>query len=121
MAPIAGGSEFNNLINYIGANDLCTPTTVDSRESSLDVSSMAFTVPDWAFRGRVDFIADEGGRQPPNADQGMGEGHMMYMYARMTGPKSWIDNEGAHHPDAWKGNTPLEAAAVDTVIAAMGQ
>jgi hypothetical protein len=34
------------------------------------------TVPSWSFHGRVDFVADDGGAQPPNADLGMSEGHM---------------------------------------------
>jgi hypothetical protein len=121
MAPTATGSEYNDIINYVDANHSCAPMSPDARDAALDVSSMAFTVSSWSFKGRVDFIADEGGNQPPNADQGMGEGHMMYMYEKITGQKQWIDNQGTHHPDAWKGNACTECidAAVQATVKGM--
>src|SRR4051812_11164001 len=61
----------NDVINYVGVTTTCTPTVNNARDASLDVSSLAVTVPSWSFHGRVDFVVDEGGVQPPNADQNL--------------------------------------------------
>jgi hypothetical protein len=115
MAPQGTGSEFNNIINYVGATTACAPSMTDNRDPSLDVSSF-MTLTDWAFHGKIDLVADEGGSQPPNADQGMGEGHMMRLYRALTGPKSWTDNQGHHHGDSFN-NASL--GAPDKVITEM--
>ena len=74
MAPIAnGGSAYNNVINYVGMTTSCVNMAQDSRDPSLDDASLAMTVQDWNFHGKIDFVTNEGGTQPPNADQGMGE------------------------------------------------
>jgi hypothetical protein len=119
MAPTQTGSAYNDAINYVGVTTACTPTVNDARDASLDVSSLAVTVPSWSFHGRIDFVADEGGAQPPDADQGMGEGHMMAIYARIQSAKGWIDNEGTHHGDAWDKVPALMAAAASVVVAGM--
>lgn len=119
MAPTNNGSAYNDAINYVGVTTACTPMTNNSRDATLDVSSLAITVPNWTFHGRVDFVADEGGAQPPNADQGMGEGHMMSIFARIQSPKGWIDNQGTHHGDAWDKTPTLVAAAAQVVIDGM--
>jgi hypothetical protein len=119
MAPTATGSAYNDAINYVGVTTACTPMATSSRDATLDVSSLAVTVPSWSFHGRVDFVADEGGAQPPNADQGMGEGHMMAIFARIQSAKGWTDNEGTHHGDAWNSNPALMAAAAQQVVAGM--
>jgi len=121
MAPRgATGSSYNDCINYVGVTTACTPSDTDARDASLDASSLASTVASWTFRGPVELIADEGGDQPPNADQGMGEGHMMYVYASITSAKRWTDNEGTHHGDAWNTVPALVAAAAAQVATGMG-
>jgi hypothetical protein len=119
MAPTATGSAYNDAINYVGVTTACTPMTSNARDASLDISSLAVTVPSWTFHGRIDFVADEGGAQPPNADQGMGEGHMMAIFAQIQSAKGWIDNEGTHHGDAWDLNPTLMAAAAHVVVTGM--
>jgi hypothetical protein len=49
----------------------------------------------------------------------MGEGHMMATYSRSVSAKSWIDNEGTHHGDAWDLNPTLMAAAAQVAVAGM--
>jgi hypothetical protein len=121
MAPLADGSSaYNNIINYVGATTACAPSAVDARDASLDISSLASTVSSWSFHGPVDFVTNEGGTQPPDADQGMGEGHMMMMYAAIQSKKSWTDNEGYHHGDAWDAVPALIQAAGAIVVAGMG-
>jgi hypothetical protein len=115
-----GGSAYNDIINYVGATTTCANQATDARDASLDASSMATTVASWSFHGPIDFVANEGGVQPPDADQGMGEGHMMYIYTALTGTKSWTDNEGYHHGDAWDKVPALMAAAAQLVVAGMG-
>jgi hypothetical protein len=119
MAPTATGSAYNDCINYVGVTTACVGMTGNARDATLDVSSLAVTVPSWSFHGRVDFVADEGGAQPPNADQGMGEGHMGAIYAQIQSAKGWIDNQGTHHGDAWDGIPALMAAAAQAVVAGM--
>jgi hypothetical protein len=121
MAPRNGGSAYNDCINYVGATTACAPSQTDSREPVLDDSSMAMTVTSWSFRGRIDVVANEGGTQPPNADQGMGLGHMMYIYDKIQTAKGWIDNEGTHHGDAWAGNPTLMTQAAAAVVSGMAQ
>jgi len=119
MAPLAGGqSNFDLLINYVGATTACAPTPTDDRDATLDDSSL-FTLTDWSFHGRIDIVTDEGGTQPPNADQGMGEGHMLYLYNALTGPKSWTDHDGYHHGDSWTKVATLVEENAARVIAAM--
>jgi hypothetical protein len=120
MAPIASGSAYDAIINYVGATTTCAPTATESRDPVLDESSMAMTVTAWTFHGAVDFVADEGGAQPPDADQGMGEGHAMYMYAQIQSPKGWIDNQGTHHGDAFDKVPALMAATAQHVVTGMG-
>jgi hypothetical protein len=121
MAPLSGGaSAYDNCINYVGMTTACAAQATDARDATLDDSSM-LDVASWSFHGKVDFVANEGGTQPPDADQGMGEGHMMYIYNALTGAKSWTDNEGHHHGDAWDKDPVLMAAAAMKVIAGMGQ
>lgn len=120
MAPTATGSAYNDAINYVGVTTACMPLTGNARDATLDVSSLAVTVPSWSFHGRVDFVADEGGAQPPNADQGMGEGHMMAIFTKIQSAKGWIDNQGTHHGDAWDIDPALMAAAAQVVITGMG-
>jgi hypothetical protein len=123
MAPQGTGSAYDNIINYVGATTACAPIgpgASDDRDASLDDSSLATTVTSWSFHGPVDIVANEGGTQPPNADQGMGEGHMMYLYTAIQSTKSWTDNEGFHHGDAWNGVQSLMIAAAAKVIAGMG-
>ena len=119
MAPKQGGSAYNDCINYVGMTTACAPSVADARDATLDASSLAMTVGSWSFRGRIDFVANEGGTQPPNADQGMGLGHMMYMYDAIQSSKGWTDNEGFHHGDAWDLNPTLMKNAADIVIAGM--
>lgn len=122
MAPTAGGgSAYNNCINYVGMTTACAPSVQDSRDVSLDDSSLATTVQSWSFHGRVDIVTNEGGVQPPNADQGMGLGHMMYLYTQIQSSKGWIDNEGHHHGDSWDLDQALMAAAAQVVVTGMGQ
>ena len=83
------------------------------------MSSLATSVHSWTFHGRIDIVANEGGVQPPNADQGMGLGHMMYLYSQIQSSKGWIDNEGAHHGDAWDLNPTLMANAAQAVVMGM--
>jgi len=120
MAPLSGGgSAYDNIINYVGATTACAPTQADSRDPTLDDSSM-MNVASWSFHGRIDFVAQEGGAQPPDADQGMGEGHMLYIYNAIQSSKGWTDDEGAHHGDAWDKVPALMKAAAMLVIAGMG-
>jgi hypothetical protein len=123
MAPNGGpnGSAYNDCINYVGATTSCTMQTTDSRDPALDASSIAYTVSTWSFRGRIDFVADEGGQQPPDADQGMGEGHMLYIYNAITSAKTWVDNEGTFHGDAWRKVPALVHDAALRVIDGMSQ
>ena len=69
----------------------------------------------FSFHGPIDFVANEGGTQPPDADQGMGEGHMLYLYTAIQSAKSWTDNEGNHHGDAWDKVPALMTAAFELV------
>jgi hypothetical protein len=120
MAPLSpSGSAYDNVINYVGVTNACAATPTDSPDSSLDVSSMAKTVKSWSFRGPIDFVMQEGGAQPPDADQGMGEGHAMYMYAQITSKKGWIDFEGYHHGDAWDKVPALMSQAAQHVVAGL--
>ena len=77
------------------------------------------TVSDWNFRGRIDFVTNEGGTQPPNADQGMGEGHMMAIYTQIQSAKSWNDNQGYHHGDSWDIDPTLMKAGAQLVVDGM--
>jgi hypothetical protein len=120
MAPRQGGSAYNDCINYVGMTTACTPMATDARDPALDASSIASTVTDWTFHGRVDIVANEGGNQPPNADQGMGLGHMMYIYDSIKSPKGWIDNQGFHHGDSWDLDPALMSASAQVVVAGMG-
>jgi hypothetical protein len=121
MAPLNGGaaSAYDAIINYVGATTACAPTVSDSRDASLDASSLGSTVSSWSFHGKIDFVANEGGTQPPDADQGMGEGHMLYLYNTIQSAKAWTDNEGYHHGDAWDKVPALMTAAAQLVIAGM--
>jgi len=122
MAPISNsptGSAYDDIINYVGMTTACTPQSTDTRDPSLDVSSLGLTVTNWSFHGRVDFVANEGGVQPPDADQGMGEGHMLDIYAAIQSAKSWTDNEGQHHGDSFDKIPSLIAASAQKVIAGM--
>jgi hypothetical protein len=119
MAELGGGaSEFNNAINYVGNTTACAPAT--TRDPALDASSLATTVTDWSFRGPIDFVTQEGAPQPPQSDQGMGEGHAMYAYLAVQSARRWIDHDGHHHGDAWQKDPALVAETATLVIAAMG-
>ncbi len=119
MAPTAAGSAYNSVINYVAMTTACVNMANDSRDSSLDDSSLAMTVSDWNFRGRIDFVTNEGGTQPPNADQGMGEGHMMAIYTQIQSAKSWNDNQGYHHGDSWDIDPTLMKAGAQLVVDGM--
>jgi hypothetical protein len=115
MAQLPDGtSEFNNAINYVIAGTACAPA--EARDPSLDDSSLATTVTSWSFQGLVDIVTQEGGPQPPQADQGMGEGHAMYVYEAIQSAKNWIDHDGHHHGDAWQKDPDL---VVETAIMAI--
>ena len=119
MAQLAGAeSEFDNAINYVINSTACSPAA--TRDPDLDASSLAFTVDNWTFHGRIDFVAQEGAPQPPQSDQGMGEGHAMYVYTAIQSAKGWIDDDGHHHGDAWQKDPALVAATAPIVITGMG-
>jgi hypothetical protein len=119
MAEIPGGpSEYQNIINYVTASTACSAS--DTRSTMLDESSLAFTVDNWTFHGRVDLVTQEGAPQPPYSDQGMGEGHAMYVYQAIQSDKRWIDDDGHHHGDAWQKDAQLVADTAQIVIQAMG-
>ncbi|HUJ57250.1 MAG TPA: hypothetical protein VLX92_02105 [Kofleriaceae bacterium] len=122
MAPQTGsptGSAYDDIINYVGMTTSCSPQTTDARDASLDASSLAMTVPSWTFHGTIDFVTNEGGTQPPDADQGMGEGHMLQIYNAIQSAKSWTDNQGAHHGDSFDKVPALIQASAAKVIAGM--
>jgi hypothetical protein len=112
-----GSSEFDIAINYIYNTTACAPAA--SREPALDTSSLGLTVTSWTFRGPIDFVAQEGAPQPPQSDQGMGEGHAMYVYDAIQSEKRWIDDDGHHHGDAWQKDADLVADTAAIVIARM--
>lgn len=114
-----GSSEFDHAINYIHATTACAPAA--TRDPSLDASSLGSTVTDWSFRGPVDFVSQEGAPQPPQSDQGMGEGHAMYVFTAIQTEKRWIDDDGHHHGDAWQKDPALVADTAAIVAAAMEQ
>src|SRR2546423_13137140 len=97
----------------------CAPTQADSRDASLDDSSLATTVTSFSFHGPIDFVANEGGVQPPDADQGMGEGHMLDIYSAIQSAKGWTDNEGQHHGDSWDKIPALISASAQLVVDGM--
>jgi hypothetical protein len=122
MAPKGtSGSAYNDAINYVGVTTSCAPMTPDSRDPSLDASSLAMTVADWSFHGMVDLVTNEGGTQPPNADQGMGEGHMLYIYTQIQSAKGWTDNQGYHHGDSWDIVPALMLNGANLVKAGLGE
>jgi hypothetical protein len=112
-----GSSEFNNAINYVIAGTACAPSS--TRDPTLDASSFATTVTSWTFRGPVDFVTQEGAPQPPQSDQGMGEGQAMYVYDAIRSAKQWIDDDGHHHGDAWQKDPALVAATAMIVVGRM--
>ncbi|HEY1558259.1 MAG TPA: hypothetical protein VGF94_25710, partial [Kofleriaceae bacterium] len=125
MAPVTGGtsptgSAYDDIINYVGVTTACAPLTTDSRDPSLDASSLATTVTSWSFHGKIEFTADEGGVQPPDADQGMGEGHMLDIYSQIQSAKAWYDYDGQHHGDSFDKVPALMQATAARVIAGMG-
>jgi hypothetical protein len=113
-----GSSEFNNAINYVIAGTACAPS--DTRDPTLDASSFATTVTSWTFRGPIDFVTQEGAPQPPQSDQGMGEGQAMYVYESIQSAKQWIDDDGHHHGDAWQKDPALVATTAMIVVGRMG-
>ncbi len=119
MAPLGTGSAYDNVINYVGMTTACAPQPSDARDASLDASSFATTVTNWNLSSRIDFVANEGGAQPPDADQGMGEGHMLYLYTAIQSAKGWTDNEGHHHGDSWDKDPVLMQASAQLVVAGM--
>lgn len=114
-----GSSEFDIAINYIHNTTACAPAA--TRDPALDASSLGLTVTSWTFRGPIDFVAQEGAPQPPQSDQGMGEGHAMYVYEAVQSEKRWIDDDGHHHGDAWQKDPDLVAATAAMVITRMEQ
>jgi len=78
-------------------------------------------VENWAIDSPTDFIMDEGGSQAMKpADNGMGEGHAMYIYEAIQGEKAWIDVDGQNHGDSFTWDPELIAKAADQLAMRMG-
>src|SRR5262249_60411040 len=115
--PPGGSSDFNNATTSVIAGPGWPPA--DTRDPTLAASGFATTVTSWTFRGPVDFVAQEGAPQPPQSDQGMGEGQAMYVFEKIQSDKQWIDDDGHHHGDAWQKDPTLVGATAAIVVQRM--
>ena len=122
VPTIMAFGTYAKLMNYVYVNQSCTPTAQDDRDPVLDESSVKFTVTSWSFKGPTEFIADEGAAQQAGApaDQGMGEGHMLYIHSQIQSAKAWVDVEGGHHGDSYSHVPALMSQAAARVIAGLG-